>query len=166
MGCVFAREASSAPVTVSKDREKERSSSIGAAVQSGEKSHFPAPVVKTEAGVEEANGNQKEEKQVGGRRQPRGERSERRRQRPNPRLSNPPKSVQGEQVAAGWPSWLSAVAGEAINGWTPRRADTFEKIDKVRSLWHFSPFDLNWGKKWILIALYLVSLVSDWARNL
>ncbi|KAJ8623153.1 hypothetical protein MRB53_031682 [Persea americana] len=131
MGCVFAREASSAPVTVSKDREKERSSSIGAAVQSGEKSHFPAPVVKTEAGVEEANGNQKEEKQVGGRRQPRGERSERRRQRPNPRLSNPPKSVQGEQVAAGWPSWLSAVAGEAINGWTPRRADTFEKIDKI-----------------------------------
>ena len=51
--------------------------------------------------------------------------------KPNPRLSNPPKHVQGEQVAAGWPSWLSAVAGEAINGWVPRRADTFEKIDKV-----------------------------------
>ncbi|KAG4940936.1 hypothetical protein JHK87_044807 [Glycine soja] len=34
-------------------------------------------------------------------------------------------------VAAGWPSWLSKVAGEAINGLTPRRADTFEQIDKI-----------------------------------
>ena len=41
--------------------------------------------------------------------------------------------ARGEQVAAGWPAWLSAVAGDAINGWTPRRADSFEKIDKVRA---------------------------------
>jgi cyclin-dependent kinase 12/13 len=41
--------------------------------------------------------------------------------------------ARGEQVAAGWPAWLSAVAGEAIDGWTPRRADSFEKIDKVRA---------------------------------
>ncbi|XP_066162226.1 probable serine/threonine-protein kinase At1g54610 isoform X2 [Oryza sativa Japonica Group] len=38
-----------------------------------------------------------------------------------------------EQVAAGWPVRLSAVVGEAIDGWTPRRADSFEKIDKVRT---------------------------------
>uniref|UniRef100_A0A0D6QW09 Protein kinase domain-containing protein n=1 Tax=Araucaria cunninghamii TaxID=56994 RepID=A0A0D6QW09_ARACU len=56
---------------------------------------------------------------------------ERRRERPNPRLSNPPKHIHGEQVAAGWPAWLSAVAGEAIKGWIPRRADTFEKLDKI-----------------------------------
>lgn len=56
---------------------------------------------------------------------------ERRREKPNPRLSNPPKHVHGEQVAAGWPAWLSAVAGEAIKGWIPRRADTFEKLDKI-----------------------------------
>ncbi|CAN1283922.1 Probable serine/threonine-protein kinase At1g54610, partial [Linum perenne] len=55
----------------------------------------------------------------------------RRSSKPNPRLSNPPKHLHGEQVAAGWPAWLSAVAGEAINGWTPRRADTFEKLDKI-----------------------------------
>lgn len=135
MGCVFGREASSSlPVAVSRDGEKERSSSIAVAVHSGRKSHFPAPAVKIETGVEAASGNQKEEKQVSGRGPP--PRGERRRQRPNPRLSNPPKSVQGEQVAAGWPSWLSAVAGEAINGWTPRRADSFEKIDKVGSLWY------------------------------
>lgn len=31
----------------------------------------------------------------------------------------------------GWPSWLVAVAGEAIGDWTPRRANTFEKLAKV-----------------------------------
>lgn len=41
------------------------------------------------------------------------------------------KAVLGEQVAAGWPPWLAAVAGEAIHGWVPRRADSFEKLDKV-----------------------------------
>lgn len=44
------------------------------------------------------------------------------------------KAVEGEQVAAGWPVWLSAVAGEAIKGWLPRRADTFQKLDKVCSI--------------------------------
>ncbi|XP_028959637.2 probable serine/threonine-protein kinase At1g54610 isoform X2 [Malus domestica] len=32
----------------------------------------------------------------------------------------------------GWPSWLLAVAGDAIQGWTPRRANTFEKLAKVK----------------------------------
>lgn len=54
-----------------------------------------------------------------------------RRSKPNPRLSNPPKHLHGEQVAAGWPSWLTAVCGEALTGWIPRKADTFEKIDKI-----------------------------------
>ncbi|XVE92749.1 hypothetical protein REPUB_Repub01dG0126500 [Reevesia pubescens] len=40
-------------------------------------------------------------------------------------------SIEGEQVAAGWPSWLVAVAGEALKGWIPRRANTFEKLDKI-----------------------------------
>ncbi|XP_045825870.1 probable serine/threonine-protein kinase At1g54610 [Trifolium pratense] len=31
----------------------------------------------------------------------------------------------------GWPSWLMAVAGEAIGDWTPRRANTFEKLSKI-----------------------------------
>ncbi|KAJ6931953.1 serine/threonine-protein kinase [Populus alba x Populus x berolinensis] len=38
---------------------------------------------------------------------------------------------RGAQVVAGWPSWLTSVAGEAINGWVPRRADSFEKLDKI-----------------------------------
>ena len=47
------------------------------------------------------------------------------------RLGNLQKYVEGEQVAAGWPAWLSAVAGEAIHGWVPLRADSFEKLEKV-----------------------------------
>ncbi|KAK9136985.1 hypothetical protein Sjap_007579 [Stephania japonica] len=58
-------------------------------------------------------------------------REEELKKKPNPRLSNPPNNVVGEQVAAGWPSWLSAVAAEAIGGWTPRRADSFQKINKI-----------------------------------
>lgn len=47
------------------------------------------------------------------------------------RLSNLQKYVESEQVAAGWPVWLSAVAGEAIQGWVPLRADAYEKLEKV-----------------------------------
>ncbi|CAM6108079.1 unnamed protein product [Calypogeia fissa] len=53
-------------------------------------------------------------------------------QEANPRISgNITRNVEGEQIAAGWPAWLSAVAGEAIKGWIPRRADSFEKLDKI-----------------------------------
>ncbi|CAH2044562.1 unnamed protein product [Thlaspi arvense] len=51
----------------------------------------------------------------------------------DPRRSNPPKHLIGEQVAAGWPSWLSEICGEALNGWLPRKADSFEKIEKIGS---------------------------------
>ncbi|KAK7308914.1 hypothetical protein RJT34_05247 [Clitoria ternatea] len=37
----------------------------------------------------------------------------------------------GGHVDAGWPVWLSSVAGEAIKGWVPRRADSFEKFDQI-----------------------------------
>lgn len=39
--------------------------------------------------------------------------------------------VAAEQAAAGWPGWLTAVAGEAIHGWVPLRADGFEKLEKI-----------------------------------
>lgn len=42
-----------------------------------------------------------------------------------------PKATEGEQIIAGWPSWLAEVAGEAIKGWIPRGSDTFEKLDKI-----------------------------------
>lgn len=49
----------------------------------------------------------------------------------HPAWGKVPKCVEAEQVAAGWPSWLASAAGEAIRGWVPRRANTFEKLDRI-----------------------------------
>jgi len=45
--------------------------------------------------------------------------------------------IAGEQVDFGWPIWLSSVAAEAIKGWVPRRADSFEKLGQVSFKYHF-----------------------------
>ncbi|KAI3759535.1 hypothetical protein L6452_07422 [Arctium lappa] len=42
-----------------------------------------------------------------------------------------PRPEYSLKTAQGWPSWLSAVAGDAIKDWTPRRANTFEKLAKI-----------------------------------
>ncbi|KAJ1427264.1 Serine/threonine-protein kinase, active site [Sesbania bispinosa] len=107
MGCVFGKEASERR---KEEREEEVEVSKAEEVQNGDN-----------------NAKEGEEKE----KSKRPKREKRRSSKPNPRLSNPPNHVHGEQVAAGWPSWLSKVAGEAINGLTPRRADTFEKLDKI-----------------------------------
>ncbi|KAL6293241.1 hypothetical protein ACE6H2_001383 [Prunus campanulata] len=123
MGCVFGRQASAKPV--GKDEDGEIRVSKKAEASGGE-------VTEARNGVSNSNDNSnngRKENEEERSSRPKGEK--RRSSRPNPRLSNPPKNLHGEQVAAGWPSWLSAVAGEAINGWTPRRADTFEKLDKI-----------------------------------
>ncbi|CAL9066836.1 unnamed protein product [Musa banksii] len=49
----------------------------------------------------------------------------------NFQLRNMNRCTEGEQVAAGWPSWLSSVAREAIQGWVPLKADSFEKLGKI-----------------------------------
>ncbi|KFK40935.1 hypothetical protein AALP_AA2G063200 [Arabis alpina] len=51
-----------------------------------------------------------------------------------PRMSRIASVTNGERTArvvAGWPSWLVSVAGEAINGWIPRSADSFEKLEMI-----------------------------------
>ncbi|XP_072979675.1 probable serine/threonine-protein kinase At1g54610 [Typha angustifolia] len=48
--------------------------------------------------------------------------------RPSP-VSIPPSPT--DQSA--WPAWLVAVAGDALAGWVPRRADSFQKISKIGS---------------------------------
>lgn len=130
MGCVLAKQASARPspasVDLSRRREKERPSGP-AHVASGRKSQASIPTVETVADAPDAAVRVEDTERPPVERQPR-----RRRPRPDPRLSNLPGHVHGEQVAAGWPAWLSRAAGEAIKGWTPRRADTFEKIDKAR----------------------------------
>ncbi|KAJ8760710.1 hypothetical protein K2173_017767 [Erythroxylum novogranatense] len=124
MGCVLAREVSSGIVSGNKG-VKNLSVESGRAVED-------VSATKTDASgvVEKKNEETQKEEQINGDKKPKGER---RRSRPNPRLSNPRKNLHGEQVAAGWPPWLSAVCGEALNGWIPRRADSFEKIDKIGS---------------------------------
>lgn len=42
-----------------------------------------------------------------------------------------PCMVRNQQ---GWPAWLVDVAGDVIKDWTPRRANTFEKLSKVLNL--------------------------------
>lgn len=49
------------------------------------------------------------------------------------RVVNMPHGGIGELCAAGWPLWLSSVAQEAIQGWVPRSAESFEKLNKVSS---------------------------------
>lgn len=139
MGCVISREVQSGIVSEVKE-EKSLS------VESNKKVDGVSTSRAEENVVEVQNGEkvkEKEEKKGGGGDdgvpRPRGER---RRSKPNPRLSNPPKHLQGEQVAAGWPSWLTAVCGEALNGWIPRKADTFEKIDKVGFVFIIKKFEL------------------------
>ncbi|KAL2329923.1 hypothetical protein Fmac_017504 [Flemingia macrophylla] len=39
--------------------------------------------------------------------------------------------VEAEQNAAGWPPWLTSVAGEAIHGLLPLKTDSFERLDKI-----------------------------------
>ena len=48
------------------------------------------------------------------------------------RIASVSNGERGAQVVAGWPSWLASVAGEAINGWIPRKADSFERMGKVK----------------------------------
>ncbi|CAA6667387.1 unnamed protein product [Spirodela intermedia] len=65
------------------------------------------------------------------------------------RLSNLHKYLEGELVAAGWPAWLSAVAGEAIQGWVPLKSDSFEKLEKIGQGTYSSVFqarELETGK--------------------
>ncbi|KAL1548512.1 [pyruvate dehydrogenase (acetyl-transferring)] kinase [Salvia divinorum] len=132
MGCAFGKEISESGSpggndVVERKREKGRERELSVTVGSGEKV-VENSVSKPNGGEVQNGGVKKEDLKDGIVRQ---SRNEKRRSRPNPRLSNPPKNVHGEQVAAGWPSWLVAVAGEALSGWIPRRADTFEKLDKI-----------------------------------
>ncbi|RDX88731.1 putative serine/threonine-protein kinase, partial [Mucuna pruriens] len=61
-----------------------------------------------------SNGNEDEDKNGNG-------------QGHKPRICSVTRGERGAQVIAGWPSWLTAVAGEAISGWIPRTADSFHK---------------------------------------
>ncbi|KAF4350309.1 hypothetical protein CsatB_028735 [Cannabis sativa] len=135
MGCVFGREVSSR--TVSESKRESRDSSVASTTRKVDevsigKVEENNVVEAHEEGTTTETQSQKEKKGDGGGDQ-RPPKEGRRRSKPNQRLSNLPKHGRGEQVAAGWPVWLTDACGEALDGWIPRRADTFEKIDKIGS---------------------------------
>lgn len=145
MGCVLGRPGSSGSVSGSRDEvstriESNRHEVNNVSVTKTETTESTSVVVVASAsnGEEvrnhEAVVDQKEENGfVVTDAKERKSKGERKRSKPDPRRSNPPKNLLGEQVAAGWPSWLSEICGEALSGWLPRKADSFEKIEKVRA---------------------------------
>ncbi|XP_038989997.1 probable serine/threonine-protein kinase At1g54610 [Phoenix dactylifera] len=75
-------------------------------------------------------------------------------------ISTVPNGFEGEHVAAGWPSWLTNVAREAVRGWLPRRKDSFEKLDKIGQGTYSTVYrarDLETGK---IVALKKVRFVN------
>ncbi|KAJ4886157.1 Protein kinase superfamily protein [Raphanus sativus] len=138
MGCVLGRPGSPGSVVSSRiesNRKEVNNVSVTKTVTTTQSTSVAAASASTSEEVvnhhhkEEENGHAvvteaKERKHKGERR---------RSSKPDPRRSNPPKNLLGEQVAAGWPPWLSEVCGEALNGWLPRKADSFEKIEKIGS---------------------------------
>ncbi|XP_062211269.1 probable serine/threonine-protein kinase At1g54610 [Phragmites australis] len=111
MGCVHGRPSASTPDRPPPPTQPEPSAAAQEVAATAGKAEQPAPLAE---------------------KPPRRERRSRSsRPAPGPGGGSFANRARGEQVAAGWPAWLSAVAGEAIDGWTPRRADSFEKIDKI-----------------------------------
>ncbi|CAN6244723.1 unnamed protein product [Urochloa humidicola] len=75
-------------------------------------------------------------------------------------ISSVPQGFSGEHVIAGWPFWLTSVAGEVVEGWLPRRADTFERLDKIGQGTYSNVYkarDLQTGK---IVALKRVRFVN------
>lgn len=83
------------------------------------------------------------------------------------RISDVPNGFEGEHVAAGWPPWLMEVASEAVQGWLPRRADSFERLSKIGQGTYSSVYkarDLDTGKIVALKKVRFTSMDSESVR--
>ena len=76
----------------------------------------------------------------------------------NLRIDFSHRFVEGEQNAAGWPSWLTSVASEAIHGLVPLKTDSFEKLDKVGQGTYSSVFQAREVETGRMVALKKVRL--------
>ncbi|XP_062204157.1 protein IMPAIRED IN BABA-INDUCED STERILITY 1-like isoform X2 [Phragmites australis] len=115
MGCAASRSgavASPAYEVSSSSYEVSRSASASVSAELGSASIWSRPV-RLEAF--ELGGADEEERRRPG----------------EARLGGFRRYIEGEQAAAGWPSWLSAVAAEAVQGWVPLKAESFEKLEKI-----------------------------------
>ncbi|KAG6656271.1 hypothetical protein I3843_04G010300 [Carya illinoinensis] len=76
------------------------------------------------------------------------------------RIGSTPRGAKGEKDLARWPSWLTSVAGDAVKGLVPRRAESFEKLDKIGQGTYSNVYkarDLETGK---IVALKKVRFVN------
>ncbi|KFK32036.1 hypothetical protein AALP_AA6G191700 [Arabis alpina] len=86
---------------------------------------------------------------------------------PTNTITSVPHSPEAELIAAGWPSWLTSVAGEAIKGWVPRPAESFEKLDKIGQGTYSSVYrarDLETGKTVALKKVRFVNMDPESVR--
>ncbi|XP_011015815.1 PREDICTED: probable serine/threonine-protein kinase At1g54610 [Populus euphratica] len=77
-----------------------------------------------------------------------------------PRIISMMISMRPSAETEAWPQWLTAAAGEAVKGWLPRRADSFEKLDKIGQGTYSTVFkarDLETGK---IVAMKKVRFVN------
>ncbi|KAI4324247.1 hypothetical protein L6164_023801 [Bauhinia variegata] len=77
------------------------------------------------------------------------------------RLLSVPLKLRGELIAAGWPSWLTDAAGEAIAGLVPRYSDSFEKLHQIGKGTYSNVYkarDLDTGK---IVAMKQVRFSSN-----
>ncbi|XP_012704076.1 probable serine/threonine-protein kinase At1g54610 [Setaria italica] len=75
-------------------------------------------------------------------------------------VPNVAKPLSDESADPGWPEWLTNVAPEVVQGWFPRRLDSFEKLGKVGQGTYSSVYkarDLKTGK---IVALKKVRFVN------
>lgn len=132
MGCICSKGATSSPDDVSENRvRKAKKSSM---CNSRREQRIPMEVdgsendATTRLILSDERENKRETTGTSGNI---GNRNEEQAQPRITRIGSINRGERGAQVLAGWPSWLTAVAGEAISGWIPRRADSFEKLEKV-----------------------------------
>ncbi|XVF08637.1 hypothetical protein REPUB_Repub07fG0019800 [Reevesia pubescens] len=123
MGCVFGKQSQSA----SSDRRRASNTSAPPRTRRRRSSEEPSTVVSVTDAVDGVVDVKEPERQ-------RQQQKQKARHTgdfpvnipaPERRRTSPDLNQQG------WQSWLMAVAGEAIHDWTPRRANTFEKLDKI-----------------------------------
>ncbi|KAI4320239.1 hypothetical protein MLD38_033740 [Melastoma candidum] len=65
------------------------------------------------------------------------------------RIVSLPHGAEREENVASWPTWLTSVAGEAIRGLVPRRAEAFKKLKQIGQGTYSSVYkaqDLETGK--------------------
>ncbi|MCO5592015.1 hypothetical protein L7F22_046009 [Adiantum nelumboides] len=124
MGCACVKQATSHSASSLKGKPSRQSSGrFSGALEKAD------PTQNTESKKKKTH--VKQEDQLGDAKVTQVKKKDRKAARAEVPSGNIPKQVEGEQVAAGWPAWLAAVAGESIKGWIPRKADSFEKIDKI-----------------------------------